>query len=289
MINLKSYKLRDEFVINHSLPMSYKDSINNYLFELVMRVNYWINCKNTPICIGINGAQGTGKSTMASFIKFYLEEMYKLNVVVVSIDDLYKTRKDREKLSLDVHQLFQTRGVPGTHDIDTGFSFINSCINEEFKEIKCPRFDKRNDDRMPIENWINVDKKVDLVILEGWCVGTRPQPKSYLSSPINDFERINDSDGIWRNYSNNQLFEYQKLFKLCSYLIMLNPPNFEIIYDWKLKQEIGLDIKSNKKLIINFVDHFERLTRWTLDDLPSQADILIQLDINHNINKMNFK
>ena len=45
--------------------------------------------------IGLAGGQGTGKTTISSLIKIILEKYFKLIVFKISIDDFYKTRKDR--------------------------------------------------------------------------------------------------------------------------------------------------------------------------------------------------
>ena len=42
----------------------------------------------------------------------------------------------------------------------------------------------------------------------------------------------------------------------------------------------------NKEQVINFVQYFQRLTVWMLDDLPSKSDILIEFDKNHLIKKL---
>ena len=38
-------------------------------------------------------------------------------MICFSIDDYYKTLKERKKMAYRVNKLFLTRGVPGTHDI----------------------------------------------------------------------------------------------------------------------------------------------------------------------------
>ena len=68
--------------------------------------------------IGLTGGQGAGKSTITQILKLILNYKYNLKVVYFSIDDFYKTLKERNKLSKNVHKLFKTRGVPGTHDTE---------------------------------------------------------------------------------------------------------------------------------------------------------------------------
>ena len=76
--------------------------------------NYSRN-KKTRI-IGLAGGQGSGKSTISQVLKIILKETFNLETVVFSIDDFYKTLKDRKKMSKKISHLFLTRGVPGTHD-----------------------------------------------------------------------------------------------------------------------------------------------------------------------------
>jgi D-glycerate 3-kinase len=64
-----------------------------------------------PPVIGIVGAQGSGKTTLAR------AAAETFGGAQISIDDVYLTRAQREHSALDVHRLFLTRGPPGTHDL----------------------------------------------------------------------------------------------------------------------------------------------------------------------------
>ena len=66
---------------------------------------------------------------------------------------------------------------------------------------------------MKKENWQKVNKKPDIVIFEGWCVGVTPQKKDLLV-PLNRLEKEKDKDMIWRNYVNKVKFKLQKIFRL---------------------------------------------------------------------------
>ena len=77
----------------------------------------YVKDKKTKI-VGLSGGQGAGKSTITAILKFILQKEYGLKICIFSIDDFYKTKNERIKMSKQVHHLFLTRGVPGTHDVN---------------------------------------------------------------------------------------------------------------------------------------------------------------------------
>jgi D-glycerate 3-kinase len=108
-----------------------------------------------------------------------------LRVAVISIDDFYLQNKDQRKLAEANPQnpLVQHRGQPSTHDIHLAASTLNSL--SEGKPTKIPRYDKSafngRGDREPESEWEAINSSgpastVDIVILEGWCVGFRSLP-----------------------------------------------------------------------------------------------------------------
>jgi D-glycerate 3-kinase len=98
--------------------------------------------KKKPYFVGLAGGQGTGKTTISSLISIILKKYFKKNVFRVSIDDFYKTRKDRSKLSKSIHPMLMTRGVPGTHDLKLMQTFFKNAKQKKFRSIKVPKFDK---------------------------------------------------------------------------------------------------------------------------------------------------
>ena len=85
--------------------------------------------------IGLSGGQGAGKSTITGILKLILKKKYGLNLCVFSIDDFYKTKNERLRMSKKKHPLFITRGVPGTHDI----TLLNKTIRK-LKKKKLEQF-----------------------------------------------------------------------------------------------------------------------------------------------------
>ena len=145
--------------------------------KFLIPVSFWISkkSKSKPYLIGLAGGQGTGKTTISSILKIILINYFKLKVFKISIDDFYKTRKDRINLSKRIHPMLLTRGAPGTHDIKMMLDFFKNSKKSKFKKMKLPLFDKSIDDRLPKKKWYEIKKRPDVIILEGWCVGAKAQ------------------------------------------------------------------------------------------------------------------
>ena len=245
--------------------------------------------------IGLSGGQGTGKSTISNILKIILKEAYKLETVIFSIDDFYKTLSERKKISKKISKLFLTRGVPGTHDTKLLLQCINNLKNNSFKKINIPKFDKSIDDRCAKKKWLKVKKKPNIVIFEGWCVGATAQKNKDLNPPINKLEKHKDNKRIWRQKVNSELKkDYNKIFNLIDKLIFLKVPSFKYVIKWRLLQEKKLRITSkgnktmNDKQIENFVMYYERITKHMLKSLPKTADTVISIDEKHRLKSIRF-
>ena len=250
--------------------------------------------KKTKI-IGLTGGQGTGKSTISIILKIILKEAYNLETVIFSIDDFYKTLNERETMSKKISDLFLTRGVPGTHDTKMLFQCIKNLKTNNFKKMNIPKFDKSIDNRLSKSNWLQVKKKPNIVIFEGWCVGASAQKNKDLISPINKLEKYKDKKKIWRQKVNLKLRkDYKKIFDLIDKLIFLKVPSFKYVLKWRLLQEKKLRItrKGNKtmtdKQVENFIMYYERITKHMLKTLPYEADTVISIDNKHRLKSIKF-
>ena len=185
--------------------------------------------------------------------------------------------------------LFETRGVPGTHNLKLLSQTIRNLKNNKFP-LFLPVFDKVADNKKKYQRKVN---KVDLIILEGWCVGSKPIDPNYLKKNINDLEKVGDSNLLWRTAYNNALVEYQKLFNKFSYYIFIKIPSWDFVIDWKYKQELRLrSLKSDnrlKKSLYQFIKYYEKLSKWMSLTTPSYCNILITLDKNQSIKKITYK
>ena len=153
------------------LPASYAEFVEGGLLPIAERIAA-SDLGGAPLVVGVTGPQGSGKSAAAGALALLLQDRG-LRTAVLAIDDLYLTLAERRRLAADVHPLFLTRGVPGTHDIALGLAVIESLGRAG--ETAVPRFDKASDDRRPDRDM--VAGPVDVILFEGWCVGARPQAR----------------------------------------------------------------------------------------------------------------
>ena len=267
---------------------NYYIPISQMIFETFLKDN------KTKI-IGLTGGQGSGKSTISNILKIVLKEYFNLETVIFSIDDFYKTIKERKKLSKIISPLFLTRGVPGTHDTSMLLKVIQDLKKEKFNKVLIPKFNKANDDRFPKNKWLRVNKKPNIVIFEGWCVGVTPQKKKDLLTPINALEKHEDKKGIWRKKVNEELKKkYNDIFRQINKIIFLKVPSLKYVLKWRILQEKKLKlISKGKKTMSNnqikkFVMFYERLTNHMLKTLPKKADTIIQVDKKHKLKNIKF-
>ena len=243
--------------------------------------------------IGLSGGQGAGKSTITSILKLIFKKKYGLDLCVFSIDDFYKTKAERIKMSKKIHPLFATRGVPGTHDIKLLNKVIQKLKKKKFKSVLIPKFDKSTDDRFKKIKWQKIKKIPDIILLEGWCVGAIQQKKSELLRPINIIEKKLDKRLIWRNKVNNLLKnEYKKLFNKIDKLVYLKAPDFNQIFKWRLLQEQKLKLTSKSKKTMSktkikeFIMFYERITKHMMKNFSKISDLTVFLDKNHRSKTM---
>ena len=269
--------------------------------SFLIPISFWIfkkAKKKNPLIIGIAGGQGSGKTTISSILSLILKKYFKLKVFKISIDDFYKTKKQREILSKDKHSLLLTRGVPGTHDIKIMLDFFRKIKTKNFKSLKLPKFNKANDDRYKKKHWYKLKSRPDVVIFEGWCVGAKPQSLRLLKKPINALEKAYDKRLKWRRFVNLQLkTNYNKLYSQLDSLLYLKVKNFNLLKKWRIKQEEKLWLKSksrknlkimNKKEVINFMQTYQRITEQMFKDAPKYSSIIMNLNKNHQIHKIKF-
>ncbi|WP_294266279.1 kinase [uncultured Sphingomonas sp.] len=232
-----------------------------------------------PLVVGLCGAQGSGKSTLTEALAQKFS-----GTAILSIDDLYLPQEERQRLARDVHPLFATRGVPGTHDVPLGIATLNAL--REGRQVRLPRFDKSHDDRLPERDWPLSPPRPRLVVFEGWCVGARPIHGD-LRPPINRLERDEDPDATWRRTWNAALAaDLPPLFAAIDKLALLAAPSWDVVLGWRREKEAALKpgpIRVEEASLSRFVSHYERLTRHILNEMTERADLVIPLAEDRSI------
>jgi len=275
------------------LPSDFMSTVQRWYLPLAQQITKARVNEQGSLLVSFNGAQGSGKSTLTAFLKLILTHHFKLNTVEISIDDFYLTKQQRLQLAGEIHPLLETRGVPGTHDIKLAVDTIN-CLRRCSKNNPCrvPQFDKACDDRKSESDWPVISTPVDIILFEGWCNHAPVQTKQQLDQAVNELEQVDDHDGLWRSFVNDQLEIYHRqLFDQSDLLIYLQVPSFEKVYEWRGLQERKLSKDNNlsNQAVMNeqqlkrFIQHYERITRSCLEKLPDQADIVLILNDQHAI------
>ncbi|WP_299580264.1 phosphoribulokinase [uncultured Microbulbifer sp.] len=275
----------EDFIQQHRLPAEFYRDIEAYYLPLAI----WLaesHQTNNTLVVGISGGQGTGKSTLAEFIGQALVQLG-FNCCTFSLDDIYLTQSQRRQLSHEIHPLLRTRGVPGTHDVPLGMETLAAlCKSNEQSRIPLPRFDKSKDERVPKDLWPVHKGRVDIVLLEGWCLGARPSATPL--QPINSLEGSEDASGVWREFINRQLEgPYRELFNWIDTMVMLRAPGMEAIFMWRKLQEKKLRDRTGAGMqdveLDRFIEHYERITRNLMLDMPTWADCVLFLGEDHRV------
>ncbi|MCP5415623.1 MAG: hypothetical protein H6965_00860 [Chromatiaceae bacterium] len=257
---------------------------------------------------GINGGQGSGKTTINEFLQIILTRGLGLRHAGFSIDDVYKRFDERQAMARAVHPLFAVRSVAGTHDTALAKNTLTRLISADAEsKIRIPRFDKMakggQGDRVPPAEWPVIEGAVDVVIFEGWFVGAHAQPIDALETPINDRERIEDPDGIWRKTMNHLLAtEYRALFDMLDDLLVIQVRSMEDVFHNRELQEQHLrrrlaDARERGEEtgelgamspdeVIAFISLYERTTRYMLETLPAEASLTLFIGDHHRIERM---
>jgi len=301
----------ETLISQEGLPSSYGHTVQQTIVPLAKRILELLRQRlDRPVLIGIHGAQGTGKSTLTLFLKEILSRHHGTATASFSLDDIYLTRAERERLAALVHPLFLTRGVPGTHDVSLGQTVIDQLLAAGAgDETAIPAFDKALDDRAPREHWPVFRGPAEVVLFEGWCLGATPESEEALAKPVNRLEAEEDQQAIWRSYVNDCLKgSYRAFFERLDYLVMLKAPSMDCVLEWRTLQEHklaarhknapkeggseegapSLRIMSDDE-VARFIMHYQRVTEHCLREMPDRADVLIPVGPDHSLEAPRFR
>ncbi|MDX5405873.1 MAG: adenylyl-sulfate kinase [Chromatiaceae bacterium] len=245
---------------------------------LVTQVLQRLHALPKPAVVGISGAQGSGKSTLAAELVAQLQQQG-VKAATVSLDDYYLSKALRQQLALAIHPLLAQRGVPGTHDIARAIADAQAVLAGD--EVSLPQFDKALDEpvaALPAQ-------QLDVLIVEGWCLGVAPQTAAELAVPVNALEASEDTDGSWRRYVNSQLAGlYADYWQLLKPLNWLKAPDWACVCRWRAKQEQQFLRERGQGMteaeLARFMLPFQRLTLASWQQLPNGADLVVSLNEN---------
>jgi len=264
----------DRLIEAERLPADYREVVDRFWRPLSEEIAERYCGK--PLIVGINGAQGSGKTTLCRFLEVLLVEHNQVGVTL-SLDDLYLSRAERAAAAADHHPLFATRGVPGTHDVVRGMAILDAL--QAGKPVDLPIFDKAQDE--PSSETRHVTRPVNVVLFEGWCIGAAPQTAAELREPVNELERDEDGEGTWRREVNRRLAtDYAELFARIDLLAMLKVPDFAIVVEHRRVQEKRLGwgpAVMDDAALDRFLAHYQRLTEHMFREMPARADIVVEI------------
>jgi len=263
-------------------------SPDDRLVELVER---WVrkgSGADRPPVIAVAGAQGSGKTTLCR----HLAE--RLDLAQFSLDDVYLTKAERQRLAQTRHPLFAVRGPPGTHDLALARSVVDALSRAGAgARTAVPSFDKLADDRRDAADWPVFEGRPRAILIDGWCLGATPVPLAQLDTPINDLEATKDKDGVWRRAWNADLAgAYQAWFKSFDATLFLQGPSFEVVLDWRCEQEacaLGLaqgELPPHRRAKLKqFIQAYERLSRHMMSG-GVRADAVAELEPDRQVADM---
>lgn len=269
---------------NIGLPYCTQQRFIDVYQPLIERLLAWITLHHTPLVVALAGSPGSGKSTLAMLLRDILD-YYHYSVATLALDDFYLTQQERYQLSQTIHPLLQQRSTPGTHDIDLAINTLCQLLSmKKGQQVYCPRFDKAQDDRMPKSSWYCIKSPPQVIVVEGYCLGVKPQSSSDCAVAINDWELTHDTDGIWRRYVNDAIIHYQSFFQYFDKTIYIEGNDFSKIAANRLKQDQLLTRHQPQYQamtydeVVNFLQPFQRVCLLLQQDMQEAADYLIAHD-----------
>ncbi|MBL8548011.1 MAG: hypothetical protein JNL81_16245 [Hyphomonadaceae bacterium] len=241
------------------------------------------NPEHIPL-IGVAGAQGSGKSYQCRLLATANQPRF----AHFSLDDVYLSSDARGYLAAHEHPLFVTRGAPGTHDLYLAQQTIWA-LRQDMRQrlVPLPRFDKATDNPVPENAWPLFQSPAEAIVMDGWCLGATPVDESALLEPINDFERTEDRNRVWRGIANEELRKgYGEFFQSFDAIVYLRPPNWEIVPQWRRQAEEQLRgrplTKDELAWLDEFMSHYERITRSMMAG-HHRAKCIVHLDEARNV------
>lgn len=252
--------------------------------------------KHKTFIVGVQGGQGTGKTTLVNFLKLKLKQQG-FKVQSISIDDFYETYDFRKKLSSKYpgNSFYQiSRGMPGTHKVKLLKQTLAKI--KAGKPFEIPIFDKskHGGSGEVSKRKMIVKEKQDFVLFEGWCVGI-PKVSSKDMVKICKNNKIPlkkiDPELKYHPIVLKQIKEYLPLWKYLNYLVMLQADSPLLHHKWRLQQERELRKEKHQGMgredVLAFVDVYLPLTYVCYEKI--RPNVRIMVNSRHEFYRMESK
>lgn len=265
------------------------------IIEPIVKVLQKIHQKSKTTIVGLQGGQGTGKTTIVKFIEKHLKRQgYK--VQSFSLDDFYKSYSERKELqekypSNPFYQI--SRGLPGTHRVKILLETLKRA--KAGKNFEIPLFDKslyggKGD---ILSKTRKIKGRQNFILFEGWCVGIPlVSSKKFLNICNKNKINIKKLDPTLQDHKVVIKFvkQYQPIWKLLDYLVMLKADSPEVHKKWRLLQEKRLKAERgmgmSKQEVHAFVEPFLPFTYVCYDLI--RPDVKVLIDEKHNFYRIDF-
>ncbi|MBE3049854.1 hypothetical protein IMZ48_46630 [Candidatus Bathyarchaeota archaeon] len=189
--------------------------------------------------------------------------------LVLSIDDFY-LRHDAQLALAASHPsnpLVQNRGEPSTHDLPLAVSVLRDL--RAGRETRVPSYDKAafsgRGDRRPESEWLVANKlgepPVEIVILEGWCVGFRAlSPRELEEKWEGESLTLRHHTLVNLSFVNDALKGYDALTELFGAFVHVDAEDLSYVYAWRKEQEVKLREERGAGMtdeqVVEFVDGY---------------------------------
>ncbi|KAJ3044886.1 hypothetical protein HDV00_000168 [Rhizophlyctis rosea] len=264
-----------------------------------------------PLIVGINGLQGSGKTTLTTaLVKTLSSPPYLLTTATFSTDDLYLTHAEQTGLAASNpdNPLLQYRGNPGTHDIQLGVETFQRIISahqtalttspNHTTTIPLPSYDKSlnngRGDRLPEPSWPTTHVPLDILLFEGCYLGFKPLPQPALDSLLKTAQTHRSHPAPPHTLTPHHLTHYnpshihslnnaikpyvQSWHPYIDAFVHLTAQDPSWVYDWRWEQEEALKRKLNnpsagltRDQVDEFVDRFAPMYVLCLPQLTDRG------------------